>query len=103
MSGNGTVNGAHSTPRKLMGWFLILVIGGPVVLVVFYGLLHAFMPRADPSLILLPLVLSALFIIAVGFIITFVVQRRKRRRVITQRGTPNGIAECSTSRGDSRI
>jgi uncharacterized membrane protein YbhN (UPF0104 family) len=84
----------HSTYRKLMGWFLILIIGGPVVLVLSYSFLYAIMPQgANPNLVLLPLILSALLIIAVAFAAAYIIQERRRRRITTPSGTPNVIKE----------
>ena len=82
----------HSTYRKLMGWFLILIIGGPTVLILSYSLLYAITPQgANPNLVLLPLVLSALLVIAVAFAVSLIIQRRRRRRTTTPSGTPNAI------------
>jgi uncharacterized membrane protein YbhN (UPF0104 family) len=84
----------HPTYRKLMGWFLILIIGGPIVLVLSYSLLYAIMPQgANPNPVLLPLVLSALLIIAVAFTAAYIIQGRRRRRITTPSGTPNVIRE----------
>ena len=64
--------------RKLMGLLLILVIAGPVVLVLSYSLVHAVAPNANPSLILVPLILTALIVVAVALVIAFVIQKRGR-------------------------
>ena len=86
----------HSTYRKLMGWFLILIIGGPVVLVLSYSLLYAILPKgANPNLVLLPLILLALLFIAVAFGIAYVIQRRRRRRTTTPSGPPDAIKGMS--------
>jgi hypothetical protein len=64
-----------------MGWFLILILGGPTILIVSYSLLYAALPQgANPSLILLPLILTALFVIAVAMVITAIVRGRRKRK-----------------------
>ena len=80
------MTGEHSTSRKFAGWFLILVLGGPIILIVSYSFLYAILPQgANPSLVLLPLVLSALLVIAIAFVITFILQERGK-----QVSTPTG-------------
>jgi uncharacterized membrane protein YbhN (UPF0104 family) len=82
----------HPTYRKLMGWFLILIIGGPVLLVLSYSLLYAIMPQGtNPDLVLLPLILAALLIIAIAFAAAYILRGRRRRRITTPSGTPDVI------------
>ena len=63
-----------------MAWFLIFIIGGPVVLIAAYSFLYAVMPQGtNPSLVLLPLVLVALLVIALVFAISLTHARRQNR------------------------
>ena len=81
LTGKRELDGGHPSHRNLIGWFLILVLGGPMFAILSYALVHAFLPRTNPNLVLLPLALSALFLIAAAFVITFIVQERRRRRI----------------------